>query len=106
MTSSTNKLRVALLTSSRVPVKKYGGTEREVVWLAQELIRQGHTVTLVARTGSYVPGMRMIFADSHDEAFARIPADIDIVHSHHGAPPRVFQLPWLATTHGNGRADR
>jgi glycosyltransferase involved in cell wall biosynthesis len=31
-----------------VPPKKYGGTERVVSWLTEELVRQGHDVTLFA----------------------------------------------------------
>src|SRR5215467_4362430 len=31
-----------------VPPKRYGGTERVVSWLTEELVRQGHEVTLFA----------------------------------------------------------
>ena len=31
-----------------VPPKLYGGTERVVFWLTEELVRQGHRVTLFA----------------------------------------------------------
>lgn len=31
-----------------VPPRLYGGTERIVSWLTEELVRQGHAVTLVA----------------------------------------------------------
>ena len=31
-----------------VPPKLYGGTERVVSWLTEELVRQGHQVTLFA----------------------------------------------------------
>lgn len=39
--------QVAPLTES-VPPKLYGGTERVVSWLTEELVRQGHEVTLFA----------------------------------------------------------
>jgi len=44
-----------------VPPRKYGGTERVVSWLTEELVRQGHRVTLFASgdsltTASLVPG--------------------------------------------------
>lgn len=97
-----NKLRIALVYGSRVPVEKYGGVQREVVWLAQELTRQGHAVTLIARPGSFVPGVRMMFATSRNEAFSQVPGDIDIVHSHNGRAPEGFARPSLSTTHGNG----
>jgi glycosyltransferase involved in cell wall biosynthesis len=34
--------------SEAVPPKLYGGTERVVSWLTEELVRQGHAVTLFA----------------------------------------------------------
>lgn len=39
--------QVAPLTES-VPPQKYGGTERVVSWITEELVRQGHEVTLFA----------------------------------------------------------
>src|SRR5436853_5899356 len=35
-----------------VPPKGYGGTERVVSWLTEELVRQGHEVTLFASADS------------------------------------------------------
>ncbi|MGD0636122.1 MAG: glycosyltransferase family 4 protein, partial [Beijerinckiaceae bacterium] len=35
-----------------VPPKLYGGTERVVSWLTEELVNQGHDVTLFAAGGS------------------------------------------------------
>lgn len=97
-----NKLRIAIIVGGRVPVEKYGGTQREAVWLARELIRLGHSVTVIANPGSFVPGARMIFANSSGEAFRRIPADVDIVNSNLGSPPKDFDRPCLITCHGNG----
>ena len=95
-------LRIALLVHGQVPAEKYGGTERAVVWLAREWTRQGHSVTLVASSGSFVPGVRMIFAASRTQAFKAIPADVDLVHSFWGPPPEDFLLPSLMTCEGNG----
>jgi glycosyltransferase involved in cell wall biosynthesis len=43
-------MRIALVAplAEAVPPKLYGGTERVVSWLAEELVRQGHKVTLFA----------------------------------------------------------
>ena len=43
-------MRIALVAplAEAVPPKLYGGTERVVSWLAEELVRQGHEVTLFA----------------------------------------------------------
>src|SRR3984893_12374407 len=47
-------MRIALVAplAEAVPPKLYGGTERIVSWLAEELVRQGHRVTLFASAES------------------------------------------------------
>ena len=47
-------MRIALVAplAEAVPPKLYGGTERVVSWLADELVRQGHKITLFASAGS------------------------------------------------------
>src|SRR5436190_1397408 len=47
--------QVAPLIES-VPPKLYGGTERVVSWLTEELVRQGHQVTLFASGDSLTSG--------------------------------------------------
>lgn len=83
-------------------MRLYGGTERIVQWLAQELIKLGHEVTLVARAGSDLPGVRCIAAETRDEALQRIPDDVDLCHFHAWPPPDEFaRKPWVFTLHGN-----
>ncbi len=45
-----DRMRIALVAplAEAVPPKLYGGTERVVSWLAEELVEQGHDVTLFA----------------------------------------------------------
>jgi glycosyltransferase involved in cell wall biosynthesis len=93
-------LRIALVVAGRLPADKYGGTERVVAWLARELVRRGHAVTVVAGPGSFVPGARMAFARSPDQVAAAIPGDSDIVHFHSWYDPG-FSRPHLKTLHGN-----
>ncbi|MGH6840407.1 MAG: glycosyltransferase, partial [Methylocella sp.] len=47
-------MRIALVAplAEAVPPKFYGGTERVVSWLAEELVREGHRVTLFASAES------------------------------------------------------
>jgi glycosyltransferase involved in cell wall biosynthesis len=47
-------MRIALVAplAEAVPPKLYGGTERVVSWLAEELVREGHRVTLFASAES------------------------------------------------------
>jgi glycosyltransferase involved in cell wall biosynthesis len=92
-------LRIALCIRSRVPVEKYGGTQRDVVWLARELTRQGHEVTLIASPGSFVPGVRMVFLQPGKPLHEHVPSGIQIVNSHAGG--QFGDLPTLHTIHGN-----
>ncbi len=43
-----------------VPPKTYGGTERVVYWLVEELMRQGHDVTLFASGDSVTSAARLV----------------------------------------------
>ena len=45
---------------TRVPVPKYGGGERILVWLCQGLVELGHRVTLLAPRGSRIAGVRVV----------------------------------------------
>jgi glycosyltransferase involved in cell wall biosynthesis len=47
-------LRIAVVSPlfESVPPKLYGGTERVISWLTEELVRQGHSVTLFASADS------------------------------------------------------
>ena len=49
------EMRIALVAplAEAVPPKLYGGTERLVSWLAEELVRQGHKATLFASAGHW-----------------------------------------------------
>jgi glycosyltransferase involved in cell wall biosynthesis len=54
-------MRIAQIAplSESVPPKLYGGTERVVSWLTEELVRQGHDVTLFA-SGDSVTSARLV----------------------------------------------
>src|ERR1700686_1539887 len=73
--------QIAPLTEA-IPPKLYGGTERVVSWLTEELIALGHEVTLFARgdsqTSAKRPSARRRGARSqraaHDDAGARLSA--------------------------------
>src|SRR2546430_16584334 len=57
-------MRIALVAplAEAVPPKLYGGTERVVSWLAEELVRQGHRVTLFASAESETAGELVVCA--------------------------------------------
>src|SRR5262245_23166085 len=104
-----------------VPPKKYGGTERVVSYLTEELVRQGHEVTLFASGDSQtsarlVPGCpRALWQDpscretlAHhvrlvERAFVEA-ARFDVVHFHtdyvHFPLARRMPCPTVTTLHG------
>ena len=104
----------------RVPPAAYGGTERVVSWLVEELVRRGHDVTLFASSDSLTaaslaegapPALRLagIAPDLPyhlvhlGEAFARAP-EFDVLHAHLDflAFPfvRLVDTPVVHTLHG------
>ena len=123
-----SRLRIAQVSPlhESVPPKTYGGTERVVSWLTEELVRQGHQVTLFAsgdsRTAARLvagsprglrldacrdmsPEMRSLIAHviQFDQVMA-LAGDFDIIHFHteplqHGVF-RHLPVPTLTTLHG------
>jgi glycosyltransferase involved in cell wall biosynthesis len=90
--------QIAPLAES-VPPKLYGGTERVVSWLTEELVALGHEVTLFASrdsvtTGTLVPIVPKAIRLSRPrpdpfpayamqlDAIARAASDFDVLHSH------------------------
>lgn len=99
-------MHVVQFEHQRVPVEKYGGTQRVVVWLSQALVALGHDVTLLAARGSKVPGVRVVEVDAKDvltpgfDVRRYVDRPVDVMHYHHlvAHPPNV---PFVATLHGN-----
>jgi glycosyltransferase involved in cell wall biosynthesis len=101
-------MRIAQVAPLFVPVppRRYGGTERVVSALTEELVRRGHEVTLYAagssRTSARLraavpvplwelrPCDPLAYRIVQVEEVIRESADFDIIHSH------VDYLPWLA----------
>lgn len=104
-----------------VPPRLYGGTERVVSWLTEELVRQGHEVTLFASgdsltNASLVPicskALRLdpncwdpIAHHIHQiEQVIRLRDEFDVVHFHidylHFPTSRRQRLPQVTTLHG------
>lgn len=103
-----------------VPPRQYGGTERIVSYLTEELVRRGHHVTLFAsgdsRTSAHLIPMckkHLRHTDPRDklcqhiymiERVARRAFDYDLIHWHldylHFPVARRLQTPHLTTLHG------
>jgi len=90
----------------RLPVPKYGGTERIVVWLCQGLVELGHQVTLLAPPGSRVPGVRVVEVEPAEvlspgfDPKRHVTEPVDVMHYHLPVrhPP---DMPWVWTLQGN-----
>lgn len=102
-------LHVVLYHPDRLPVTRYGGTERVVVWLAGGLAELGHRVTVLCAPGSEVPGARVVALESKitrrsggPDLTPFLPEDADVVHAHVPLqrPPKGVAFLW--TYHGNG----
>jgi glycosyltransferase involved in cell wall biosynthesis len=104
-----------------VPPVGYGGTERVISYLTEELVRQGHDVTLFASADSrtratLVPcAPRSLRLDPTCKDFlaphlleieqvAQRESEFDVIHSHLDHLPyslaRRSTIPWLTTLHG------
>src|SRR5579871_2514338 len=115
-------MRIAQLAplQESVPPAKYGGTERVVSVLTEELVRRGHDVTLFATGDSVtaatlvpvVPqGLRPLGVPEYlpatmlslGQVFERA-AEFDIIHSHVDVPAvpfaRLVKTPVVFTLHG------
>src|ERR1700758_3558417 len=116
-------MRIAQLAplAESVPPKLYGGTERVVAWLVDELVELGHDVTLFASGDSRTKGeLHSVWpralrlgrkgADPNAacavllEAIARRAKDFDVIHAHIDWLPLPLLsrlgVPFVTTMHG------
>jgi glycosyltransferase involved in cell wall biosynthesis len=123
MSEPSDTLRIAQLAplAEAVPPKLYGGTERVVSYLTEELVALGHDVTLFASGDSRTSGRlvpitpRALRLDpSRQDGVApvlvllhhvlRRAAEFDVIHVHldhlHLPAFQSRQLPFLTTLHG------
>ena len=122
-THANGRLRIAQLAPlyESVPPKMYGGTERVVAYLTEELLRRGHDVTLYASGDSTLEaplragwpvslrnaGLSHRGPDLHLMMLSEVygQADrFDVIHSHldywNFAIARTVDTPTVATLHG------
>ena len=118
-------MRIAQIAplAETVPPPAYGGTERAVHWLTEELVRQGHKVTLFASadsatSGDLVPccasGLRDAGVRDHTASLLvmldrvkKAVAAFDVLHFHVDLLqfPAFQNLPWKTLTTLHGRLD-
>lgn len=116
-------MRIAQLAplAESVPPKLYGGTERVVAWLVDELVEMGHDVTLLASGDSQTRGkLHSVWPQALRlgkkgtdptaactlllEAIAARAKDFDVIHAHidwlHLPVLSRLGVPFLTTLHG------
>jgi glycosyltransferase involved in cell wall biosynthesis len=101
-------MHVVLASHYRLPVRRYGGTERVVVALARGLAAQGHRVTLLAAPGTRLDEATVVevpaetLTSAATDLGALVPEDADILHTHFPLP-RPPSVPCVWTVHGEMR---
>ena len=73
-------MHVLIAYEGIIPVVKYGGIQRVIWYLGQELINLGHRVTFLAGKGSSCPFAEMIVLDREKTVASQIPDYIDVAH--------------------------
>ena len=98
-------LHILIICNSRLPARKYGGTERVVWALGKELARMGHHITFLADEGSTSDFARVKILDKKVALAGQIPEEADLVHSFLNTWEDLPK-PFIFTQEGNSRADR
>jgi glycosyltransferase involved in cell wall biosynthesis len=99
-------MHIALFFWDRLPVPRYGGTQRMVVYLARGLAAAGHRVTLIAGPGSEVREATLVPVDLQQarrpefDIRPLLPAGLDLLLA--CVPLRTPpQVPWVRRLAGN-----
>ncbi|WP_336776486.1 glycosyltransferase family 4 protein [Paenibacillus sp. MMO-58] len=104
-------MRIALISTNTIPVppKGYGGTQREVHYLTEELVKRGHEVFLFAKKGSSSNATRTFEYESNDPKeqldfiIKNLPPDVDIIHDHYGIVAKANPpIPTIGQSHSKG----
>ncbi|ESZ36177.1 MULTISPECIES: glycosyltransferase [unclassified Mesorhizobium] len=73
-------MHITIAVQGKIPCRGYGGTQRQIDWLASALASLGHEITLIAGVGSTHPRCEVRQAASVVECLGAIPINTDIVH--------------------------
>jgi len=104
-------LKIVQISTNTIPVppKDYGGTQRMVYYLTEDLIRRGHNVILFAKKGSKAKATRIYEYPSNNVKKQlqyinkNMPKDADIVHDHYGIFARTKPgIPTIRHSHAKG----
>ncbi|UJF32125.1 glycosyltransferase family 4 protein [Paenibacillus hexagrammi] len=114
MGNKREKLKIVQISKNSLPVPPvdYGGTERDIYYLTEELIRRGHEVILFAKKGSKSSAKTFEFPSDDkqeqlDFIIRHMPPGVDIIHDHNGVAseanppiPTIRNSHWKKTPKG------
>jgi glycosyltransferase involved in cell wall biosynthesis len=106
-------MKIALVSASHMPVppKLYGGVERIVSYLTEELVLQGHNVTLFASHDSRTrarlisPRTFLLWEIAMMSQLSKLSSEFDVIHVHPQNPSywlpflRLLNTPYMITLH-------
>ena len=98
-------MKILIYHPVRLPVSRYGGTERVLLWLARTLAKSGHRVSVFAAPGSSLPDPLECITEPQE--LKRKLHEFDLVHSFTKLPSvweGATRGRILFTIHGNGQA--
>ena len=93
-------MHILIIDNSKIPVLKYGGTERVIWYLGKELVKLGHKVTYLVKQGSSCNFADVLFIDPAKKYVEQIPEYVDVVHINF-PPDGEIKKPYVTTLHGN-----
>ena len=93
-------MHVVIMSKSKIPAFKYGGVERAIWWLGQELVGRGHRVTYIVLPGSHCPFAAVKVLDETVPRHTLVPPDADFVHYQTTGDPETKQ-PYLVNVQVN-----
>ena len=97
-------MNILIVQNSLFPALLYGGTERVLWYLAHELHKMGHKVSLLCKSGSECPFAKCLTYNPQKHINEQIPDDIDIIHFNTSELGYTGGKPYVVTVHGNYNA--
>jgi glycosyltransferase involved in cell wall biosynthesis len=93
-------MHVLIVNNTKIPVKKYGGTERIIWWLGKQLVQMGHKVSYLVESGSYCDFAAVYNFNPSIPFNKQIPEGVDVVHLN-CMVNEIPTIPYIFTVHGN-----
>ncbi|MEQ9426274.1 MAG: glycosyltransferase [Cyclobacteriaceae bacterium] len=93
-------MHILIAHHTRIPVTKYGGTERIMWWLGKELQRLGHQVSFLVNSQSNCPFAEIVPIKKRIPLNDQVPEGVDLVHFFF-QPREEVEKPYLVTNQGN-----